>query len=81
MTPEACAALEAAWAAECRKVMLLASGSRREETLRFYENAGFERDDKTLLPGPARNHRDRAAGGAEAGPATTALAAPAPLRA
>ncbi len=42
------AALEAAWAADCYKVML-ASGSRQEETLRFYEQAGFERGTKTFF--------------------------------
>jgi GNAT superfamily N-acetyltransferase len=35
-------ALDAAWQAGCYKVML-ATGSRREETLRFYEGAGFVR--------------------------------------
>jgi GNAT superfamily N-acetyltransferase len=42
------AALDAAWQANCYKVML-ASGSRREETLRFYEGAGFERGGKTFF--------------------------------
>ena len=42
------AALEAAWNAGCYKVML-ATGSRREETLRFYEHAGFERESKTCF--------------------------------
>ncbi|MEJ1938606.1 GNAT family N-acetyltransferase [Nostoc sp. NIES-2111] len=42
------AALEAAWAADCYKVML-ASGSRLEATLRFYESAGFERGGKTFF--------------------------------
>lgn len=42
------AALDIAWAADCYKVML-ATGSRREETLRFYENAGFERGGKTFF--------------------------------
>ena len=42
------AALDAAWAAGCYKVML-ATGSRREETLRFYENAGFQRGGKTFF--------------------------------
>jgi len=36
------AALEVAWAADCYKVML-ATGSQRPETLRFYESAGFTR--------------------------------------
>jgi GNAT superfamily N-acetyltransferase len=42
------AALNAAWEADCYKVML-ATGSRREETLRFYEGAGFERGGKTFF--------------------------------
>lgn len=40
------AALDKAWEADCYKV-LLATGSRRESTLRFYEGAGFQRDAKT----------------------------------
>jgi GNAT superfamily N-acetyltransferase len=39
-------ALGCAWDARCYKVMLL-TGSRREETLRFYEKAGFRRGIKT----------------------------------
>ncbi len=39
-------ALEAAWERNCYKVMLL-TGSKTEATLRFYENAGFQRGDKT----------------------------------
>ncbi|MEO3474486.1 GNAT family N-acetyltransferase [Roseomonas sp. CAU 1739] len=42
------AALQAAWAADCYKVML-ATGSRQEATLRFYESAGFERGGKTFF--------------------------------
>jgi GNAT superfamily N-acetyltransferase len=42
------AALAAAWAADCYKVML-ATGSRQEATLRFYEAAGFERGGKTFF--------------------------------
>ena len=42
------AALDTAWQANCYKVML-ASGSQREETLRFYEEAGFERGGKTFF--------------------------------
>ncbi len=42
------AALEAAWAADCYKVML-ATGARQEGTLRFYEQAGFERGGKTFF--------------------------------
>ena len=40
------AALKDAWAENCYKVMLL-TGSKKEETLRFYENAGFLRNIKT----------------------------------
>ena len=39
-------ALDDAWAAQCYKVMLL-TGSKQEETLRFYEGAGFQRGVKT----------------------------------
>jgi len=39
-------ALNVAWAERCYKVMLM-TGSKREETLRFYENAGFVRGEKT----------------------------------
>ncbi len=39
-------ALKIAWAQNCYKVMLL-TGSKREATLRFYENAGFKRGVKT----------------------------------
>ena len=42
------AALDKAWAANCYKV-LLATGSRRESTLRFYEGVGFTRDAKTYF--------------------------------
>lgn len=41
-------ALNAAWKAGCYKVML-ATGSRREETLRFYEGVGFDRGGKTFF--------------------------------
>lgn len=40
------AALEEAWREGCYKVMLM-TGSIREETLRFYEKAGFQRGIKT----------------------------------
>lgn len=40
------AALAAAWAANCYKVMLL-TGSTQEATFRFYEAAGFRRGEKT----------------------------------
>ena len=40
------AALRRAWDADCYKVML-ATGSRRQETLRFYEKAGFAKGTKT----------------------------------
>ncbi len=39
-------ALEFSWTKGCYKVML-ATGSKREETLRFYEKAGFKRGVKT----------------------------------
>jgi GNAT superfamily N-acetyltransferase len=39
-------ALDEMWAEGCYKVMLL-TGSPREETLRFYEQAGFRRGVKT----------------------------------
>lgn len=42
------AALAAAWEAGCHKVML-ATGSKREATLHFYESAGFERGGKTCF--------------------------------
>jgi GNAT superfamily N-acetyltransferase len=48
-------ALRDAWAEGCYKVMLL-TGSKREETLRFYEQAGFQRGVKTGFvahPAPA----------------------------
>lgn len=41
-------ALDIAWAADSYKVML-ATGSRREETLHFYETAGFARGGKTYF--------------------------------
>jgi ribosomal protein S18 acetylase RimI-like enzyme len=40
------AAVEAAWLADCYKVML-ATGSRQGSTWRFYEGAGFSRATKT----------------------------------
>jgi GNAT superfamily N-acetyltransferase len=39
-------ALNIAWEHGCYKVMLM-TGSKREETLLFYEKAGFKRDIKT----------------------------------
>lgn len=42
------AALDRAWDAGCYKV-LLASGSKQEGTLRFYEAAGFMRGGKTYF--------------------------------
>ncbi|QIG91850.1 GNAT family N-acetyltransferase [Bradyrhizobium sp. 6(2017)] len=41
-------ALDVAWRADCYKV-LLATGSKRETTLRFYEEAGFHRGGKTYF--------------------------------
>lgn len=41
-------ALDLAWQADCYKVSL-ATGSKRETTLRFYEEAGFQRDGKTYF--------------------------------
>ena len=41
-------ALEVAWQADCYKV-LLATGSKRETTLGFYEGAGFHRGGKTYF--------------------------------
>jgi len=41
-------ALDLAWQADCYKV-LLATGSKRETTLRFYEGAGFHRGGKTYF--------------------------------
>lgn len=42
------AAVEACWSADCYKVVL-STGSKREETLRFYERAGFERGTRTAF--------------------------------
>jgi GNAT superfamily N-acetyltransferase len=42
------AALDRAWAANCYKV-LLATGSKKQSTLRFYEGTGFVRDAKTYF--------------------------------
>ncbi|MCR8546703.1 GNAT family N-acetyltransferase [Salipiger sp. P9] len=42
------AALRKAWDAQCYKVVL-ATGSARESTLRFYEGAGFQRNAKTYF--------------------------------
>lgn len=41
-------AVEIAWRADCYKV-LLATGSKQETTLRFYEGAGFVRGGKTYF--------------------------------
>lgn len=41
-------AIALAWQADCYKV-LLATGSKQESTLRFYEEAGFERGGKTYF--------------------------------
>ena len=42
------AALEAAWEENCYKVVL-STGSKRETTLRFYQNIGFERGVRTIF--------------------------------
>ncbi len=42
------AALDTAWSVNCYKV-LLATGSQKEATLRFYEGAGFQRGGKTYF--------------------------------
>ena len=42
------AALDTGWRAKCYKV-LLATGSRKASTLRFYERVGFKRDGKTYF--------------------------------
>ena len=42
------AALQAAWDENCYKVVL-STGSKRETTLRFYENIGFERGVRTIF--------------------------------
>jgi len=41
-------ALDIGWQADCYKV-LLATGSKQESTLRFYEGAGFARGSKTYF--------------------------------
>lgn len=41
-------AIDIAWQADCYKI-LLATGSKREATLRFYEGVGFQRDAKTYF--------------------------------
>ncbi len=41
-------AINLAWQADCYKV-LLATGSKRDSTLHFYEGAGFQRDAKTYF--------------------------------
>lgn len=41
-------ALDLAWQADCYKA-LLATGSKRESTLRFYQEAGFHRGGKTYF--------------------------------
>ena len=41
-------ALDLGWQADCYKI-LLATGSKRESTLRFYDGAGFERGGKTYF--------------------------------
>jgi GNAT superfamily N-acetyltransferase len=48
-------ALQMAWEQNCYKVMLL-SGRKEEETLRFYEKAGFQRGVKTGFVAYEANH-------------------------
>lgn len=51
-------ALTIAWQQDCYKVMLL-TGSQQEETLRFYERAGFARGVKTgFVAVPSRLDRE-----------------------
>ena len=48
-------ALDIAWSRNCYKVMLL-TGKKDEGTLRFYENAGFLRGEKTgFIARPSRD--------------------------
>jgi len=42
------AALDTDWQADCYKVML-ATGSKQEATLRFYEGAGFKHGGKSYF--------------------------------
>lgn len=60
-------ALEYAWGADCYKVMLL-TGKKDESTMRFYEGAGFDGDEKrgftarpTRVNADSRAHADRPA--------------------
>jgi GNAT superfamily N-acetyltransferase len=53
------AALADAWAARCYKVMLL-TGRKDEGTFRFYEAAGFDRNEKqAFIARPERDGRDQ----------------------
>ena len=53
-------ALEFAWSQNCYKVMLL-TGSKNEAVVRFYENAGFIRGEKTgfVARYPESQQKDR----------------------
>lgn len=42
------AAIASAWRQDCYKVMLM-TGSRKESTLRFYDNSGFTRDKTAFV--------------------------------
>jgi GNAT superfamily N-acetyltransferase len=47
-------ALSIAWSQNCYKVMLM-TGSKQESTMRFYEQAGFKRGEKTgFIARPSR---------------------------
>ena len=47
-------AIDMAWQRGCYRVTLM-TGSRREETLRFYEAAGMRRDTKTAFEARSRS--------------------------
>ena len=47
-------ALQKAWERDCYKVMLM-TGSKQEWVLRFYEKAGFKRNEKTAFLAKPKN--------------------------